>query len=126
VVGATGHEVVTAANGEPVTQNPKPVSTNSLGQVFDLVSRGPLTETRVDRKIAIETFDANTQNAVDLTTRMTLTLKLPKNGSIEIVFDRRLTNVDENGKIRLAGPRMTGPAPNYTITIGPITVNRLR
>ena len=48
---------------------------------FDVVSRGANTDTKAEgRAVAREVFDANTQNPVDVTTQMTLTLKLPRGG----------------------------------------------
>lgn len=126
VAGATGTELVTGTKGERIQQNPSPVTTDKNGQTFDTVSRGANTDTKAEgRAIAREVFDANTQNRVDVTTQMTLTLKLPRGGGAEITFQRRITNLDDKGNIRSPGPRQTGPAPNYTITIGPATVKRL-
>ena len=91
-----------------------------------MVSRGANTDTKAEgRAVAREVFDANTQKPVDVTTQMTLTLKLPRGGGAEITFKRRITNLDDKGNIRPPGPRQTGPAPNYTITIGQATVKRL-
>jgi len=126
VAGATGTELVTGSKGERIQQNPSPITTNSNGQTFDVVTRGAFTDTKAEgQAVARAVFDANTQNPVDVTTKMTITLRLPQGGGAEITFQRRITNLDDKGKIRPPGPRQTGPAPNYTITIGPPTVKRL-
>ena len=127
VSGATGTESVTGTKGEVIEQNPKPVTTNSDGQSFDLVSRGANTATRAEgRAVAGRVFDVNSRNPVDVTSQITLTLKLPRGGTAEITFTRRITNLDDKGNLRPPGPRQTGPAPQYTVTVGPATVRRLR
>jgi RHS repeat-associated protein len=125
VAGATGTEAVTGTKGEAVEQNPKAVTTNGDGQVFDLVTRGAHTETKLDRATAVAVFQENALKPVDVTTQMVLTLKLPKGGSVEITFYRRLTNLDENGNLRPAGPIKTGGPTNFRITISSVTVKRL-
>ena len=127
VAGATGTESVIGTKGEAVDQNPQSVTTNSGGQILDLVYKGAKTSTRAEgRAVAAAVFDANTKNPVDVTTQMTATLKLPRRGSAQTIFERRITNLDDSGIIRPPGPRQTGPAPNYTITIGAVTVKRLQ
>lgn len=126
VAGATGTEEVKGPKGERIDQNPSPITTNAAGQSFDLVGRGPTTSTRVDRATAIRTFNENSNNPVDVTTQQTITLTLPRGGTVQIMFERRLTNLDQKGKIRPPGPLRTGPAQNYTITIGPVTVKRIK
>jgi len=103
-----------------------PVTTNEKGQIFDLVSRGAIEEFKVDRNTAISVFDTNSLKEVDVTTVQTITLNLPGGGSAEVKFNRRITNLDENGNIRSPGPRGIGRARNFTVTVGEPTVRRLR
>jgi len=124
VVGATGTESVIGTKGEVVQQNARPVTTNSDGQIFDLVSRGSLSNDKVDAKTATEVFKENGTKPVDVTNRQTLTLKLASGGSVEITYERRLSNV-EKGILRPSGPLRTGGPTNYTITSGAVTVRRL-
>lgn len=126
VSGATGTELVTGTKGEVIRQNPEPVTTNADGQTFDLVSRGAITDTSAEgRAIARAVFDENSRKPVDVTSQIKLTLKLPRGGTAEITFMRRITNLDDKGNIRPSGPARTGPAPNYSVTVGPATVKRL-
>lgn len=115
-------ETVTGSKGEGIETNPKPVVSDANGQIFDLVSVGAFTDFRVDRATAIRVFDENTQKLIDVTTQMILSLRLP---SAEVTFQRRLTNADANGYLRPPGPPRIGPAPNFTVTVGDVTVKRL-
>jgi len=90
-----------------------------------LVTRGAITDFKVGRDIAKAAFDENSLEPVDVTTAQTLTLKLRGGGSAEIKFERRITNLDSEGKIKPPGPRRTGPASNFTVTVGTATVRRL-
>jgi hypothetical protein len=105
VAGATGTEAVTGTKGEKIEQNPRPVTTNADGQIFDLVGRGgPDDGSRVDRATAIKLYNENALNPVDVTTRQPLTLNLPGGGAAQIAFLRRLTNLDDKGNLRPTGP----------------------
>jgi hypothetical protein len=126
VVGATGTESVTGTKGEKIEQNPRPVTTNENGESFDLVTRGAIEDFKVSLDIARKVFDVNSSNKVDVTTLQTMTLDLPGGGAAEIKFERRITNLDKDGNIRPPGPRRTGPASNFTVTVGTPTVRRLR
>jgi len=125
VVGATGTESVTGTKGEKIEQNTRPVTTDDNGKTFDLVSRGAITDSKVGRDVAIAAFNENSSKPVDVTTAQTLLLKLPGGGSAEIKFERRITNLDSEGRIKPPGPRRTGPASNFTVTVGIPTVRRL-
>jgi hypothetical protein len=125
VVGAKGTESVVGTKGEAVTQNPNPVSTDSRGQSFDMVTRGAFEPQKVNAAIARQVFRVNSENPVDVTTRQTLALKLPSGGSVQVMFDRRITNLDAKGNIRPAGQLVTGPAANYSVSIFPITIKRM-
>jgi RHS repeat-associated protein len=126
VVGASGTESVIGTKGEIVEQNPRPVTTNANGEIFDLVTRGAIENFKVGLKVAFAAFNDNSSKPVDVTTLQTITLHLPAGGAAEIKFERRITNLDENGNIRTPGPPGMGRVSNFTVTVGTPTVRRVR
>jgi RHS repeat-associated protein len=125
VAGATGTEKVSGTKGETIRENPGSVTTNVDGQFFDLVSRGAITGAKADGATTLVVWDENALKPVDVTTKLTLTLKLPSGGSAEVMFERRITNLDKDGKLNPAGSLRTGPIPAYSITTTQPTVKRL-
>ena len=126
VLGLVGTEDVVGLKGEEVTQNDKPVASKADGSITDFVSRGAETPEKITEASGVMIFKRVGQAPVDVTTRQTLTMKLPKGGSAQIIFDRRLTNLDDNGKVRPSGAMRSDVPTNFLLkVVSDITVKRL-
>ena len=127
VLGLVGTERVEGLKGEAVIQNGRPVVAQEDGSIPDIVSRGPQAfPERITHASGEMIFKRVGQAPVDITTRQTLTVKLPQGGSAQIIFDRRLTNLDHKGKVRPSGSMQSEVPTNFTLrVVSEVTVNRL-
>jgi RHS repeat-associated protein len=130
MAGVTGTESVTGKSlcgDKTLIQRSSKFETNAAGQIFDVVSVGHPSKTKVtDKALVQKVFETNSTQACTQQTRQTLTINVPGMGTFKISFNRTLTNVSK-GKLRPNQYAKNGRnMGNYVISVGRVTVTPIR
>jgi len=107
-------------------ENPSTVITDANGSFTDIVfGDGTVTSTKVSPQQARQIVQNQIEGRVKVVTEQTLTISAPNRGVIATaVYQRTITNLDENGNRRPAVNSSGRHVNNFSISVTPVTVSR--